>query len=146
MKPSIGLRWMATYAAAIVLATAGCQEKGGSDVGTPEDLTGAWLFHLTEGGIAQDDMHMTVVQDSTVVRANFTCNDKLPEGSGAYEAGVFTLAFDLGEGGMIELIGAPADGGLEGTFTASGETGSWRMDPTTIVLDCAHACDPLTTA
>ncbi|MHC5011943.1 MAG: M23 family metallopeptidase [Planctomycetota bacterium] len=115
---------------------------GGGGGAPPGELTGPWLFYLTDGGIDDDPMHMTLVQTGTDVSAELTCDGEFPEGTGTYVGGALSLTFDLGGGDSLMLSGTSDPAGFTGTYDLPSETGTWRMETTAITLDCAFACEP----
>ena len=121
----------------------GCGE-GEGDV-TQDDLTGGWWFVGTsDTGVDDDPIHVTMVQSGTAITIELTCVDDWPVGTGSYVAGALSVTFDLGGGEVVTVTGAAVGDELRGTYTVSGETESWRMERTDVVLDCTQACAPTT--
>jgi len=88
-------------------------------------------------------VHLTLTQTDVGLRALFTCDGEMPAGSGSWSGGVFSLVFDLGGGDALSLTGAADGDGIAGVYVAPGEAGTFTLARTAILLDCAHACDPV---
>lgn len=129
-------------AAAVLLGTL-CACGGGAG-GSLADLTGTWLLTPSVSGTEDDPLHFTLLQVGTSVRAERTCDASWPAGTGTWDGVVFALSFDFGGGDVLALTGAASGAGLAGSFTSSGSSGTFVLDRTSLVLDCAHACDPVT--
>ena len=127
----------------LLLLTCACG-SGSTPPPAPTDLTGAWFLTLVHGPVDDDPIHVTMVQTGSAVTATLSCNGDFPTGAGTYTAGHLTVTFDLGGSDMVVLDATATGPSLFGTYTAPGDSGSIRLDPTPIVLDCAHACDPFT--
>ena len=116
---------------------------GGSAGAVLTDLTGTWSFYRTDGGIDDDPLHMTVVQSGTVVEFERTCNGAWPLGTGSFASGVLALTFDLGGGESAGPHWRSRRSRVDRQLQLGAQTGTWRMERTALVLDCAHACDPI---
>ena len=139
------MTWLRRVWIAVALATiAAC---GGGRCGCDlADLTGTWLLTPTESGIEGDAVHLTLVQAGTSLSATATCNLSLPVGAGSWDGTAFLLAFDSGGGNVLTLTGAASGHAIAGSFSSPDGTGTFVLARTSIVLDCAHACDPVTVA
>jgi hypothetical protein len=111
----------------------------------PANLTGQWSFALLAGELDDQVMPMHLVQTGTAVTAEVSCNPRWPLGTGEYIAGILTITFNFGGGELIVLTGHSNGANLVGTLPLPGGSGNWRMDPSTLVPDCARACDAPTT-
>lgn len=111
----------------------------------PANLSGQWSFALLAGELDDQVMPMHLVQTGTALTAEVSCNARWPLGTGDYTAGILTITFDFGGGEIILVTGHPNGANLVGTLTLPGSTGAWRMEPSTLVPDCARACDAPTT-
>ena len=118
---------------------------GGAGDGAQADLTGTWwMFGVSESGIAEDPIHVTIVQTGTAITFELTCEEDFPVATGTFVDGALSVTFDLGGGDVVTSTGVAVGVELIGTYTVDGETSSWRMERTDVVLDCTQACAPVT--
>lgn len=104
-------------------------------------MTGTWLFFLTDNGVDDDPIHFVYAQTGTAVTAERSCDASWGTGTGTFAGGALDLEFDLGE--TLHIDGVAAGEALSGTFTIGSVSGTWRMERTSIVLDCTMACGAL---
>ena len=131
-------RWLSVAALAAVSA---CGSGGGGGGSGLSDLTGKWLLTPTSSGIEGDATHLTITQTGTALSAEATCNATSPTGSGTWDGTTFSLVFDFGGGDTFTLGGGALGSTIVGSFVAPGDSGTFVLARTSIVLDCARACD-----
>lgn len=124
-----------------VVAAIGFVAAGG-DVHGPS-MEGPWLLVLTREGIEDPPRHLTLTQDDTALAAEFTCQDELPLGDGTYDGHAFALAFDV-DGEVATFAGMRHGRTILGTFSLpEGDSGTFALERTRVLLDCAEACEPV---
>jgi hypothetical protein len=132
----MGIRRFMTYAACV--AAGACGQGSGHGLA---DLTGTWLLTPAQGGIDGDPVHLTLTQVGTAITAVFTCDLSAPVGTGTWLHHDLSLSFDFGGGNVLALTGHGSGGGISGTYDAPDGPGTFAMERTEIVLDCANACE-----
>jgi hypothetical protein len=120
--------------------------SGGGGGGVGGDLTGAWLLTPATDGIDGDAIHVSLTSTGTAVAGEATCNATWPVGAGSWDGTTFLLTFDFGGGDALSLSGGASGSRLVGTYAAPDGPGTFALERTAIVLDCARACDPVVVA
>lgn len=134
------MRRASRFAIPCFLAVAAACGGGG---GGPYGLTGTWLLTPAQDGIPGDPVHLTLAQSGEAVTGIATCNSEILPGSGTFTEGRFVFRFLFAGGGELDLSGVGTTESIVGTFSTPESVGTFTMDRTAVVLDCANACDPV---
>lgn len=129
------------FLTAVLHCGGGGSGEGG---GHPADLNGTYnlIYQKTGATWEESPIHISSTQTGTDLTWIVSCNQKIPQGSGAVSGDAFAVSFDFGGGNSMNFTGANNVDPISGTYIFSGspDNGTFRLEAAP-ALNCANACD-----